>query len=234
MGWFSSPKKIDPQKVMDMARSPYQEEQYNWSKNLMSNDPGKNPMLDAFRNQYKQDATDTLYTQNRINKRNAMSNPFEFNPNQLSAVNDATYVDIMGQLTNQTNQKQQELFGQGAGMLGQSVQNDMAIRKMGAEAYGQNITNQNNHNAAMAGGVMSLAGSAIGLCDRRVKKDIQKVGQIKMSNGHKTGLYKFKYKKSGKEGIGVIAQDVERTFPDAVIKDKQGLRYVNYTKLTKK
>ena len=36
-------------------------------------------------------------------------------------------------------------------------------------------------------------------------------------------------------GMGpVIAQDVERTFPDAVIKDKRGLRYVNYTKITKK
>ena len=159
MGWFSSPKKIDPKKVMDMARSPYQEEQYNWSKGLMSTDPGQNPMLNAFQNQYRQDATDTLYTQNRINKRNAMSNPFEFNPNQLSAVNDATYVDIMGGLTNQTNQKQMELFGMGSNMLNTSVQNDMSIRKMGAEAYGQNITNKNNHNAAMAGGVMSLAGS---------------------------------------------------------------------------
>lgn len=234
MGWFSSPAKIDPNKVMDMARSPYQEEQYNWSKNLMSNDPGKNPMLNAFQNQYKQNATDTLYTQNRINKRNAMSNPFEFNPNQLSATNDATYVDIMGQLTNQTNQKQQELFGQGAGMLGQSVQNDMSVRKMGAEAYGQNVTNKNNYNAAMAGGVMSLAGSAISLCDRRVKKDISRVGHIKMANGHKTGLYKFKYKKNNKPGIGVIAQDVERTFPTAIIKDKQGLRYVDYRKLTQK
>ena len=55
-----------------------------------------------------------------------------------------------------------------------------------------------------------------------------------MSNGHSTGLYKFKYKHNNKPGVGVIAQDVERTFPDAVIKDKRGLRYVNYTKITKK
>ena len=229
MGWFSKPKKIDPKKVMDMARSPYNTEMYEHSKNLMSMDPGENPMLNAFQNQYKQNAADTLYTQNRINKRNAMSNPFEFNPNQLSAVNDATYVDIMGQLTNQTNQKQMELFGMGSNMLGTATQNDMSVRKMGAEAYGQNITNRNNHNAAMAGGVMSLAGAA--LCDERVKKNIKRVGTMKMSNGHKTGLYRFKYRHNNKSGIGVIAQDVERTFPEAIIKDKKGLRYVDYKKL---
>ena len=137
----------------------------------------------------------------------------------------------MGQLTNQTNQKQMELFGMGSNMLGTATQNDMSVRKMGAEAYGQNITNRNNHNAAMAGGVMSLAGSAIGLCDERVKKNIKRVGTMKMSNGHKTGLYRFKYRHNNKSGIGVIAQDVERTFPEAIIKDKKGLRYVDYKKL---
>ena len=120
-----------------MARSPYNTEMYEHSKDLMSMDPGENPMLNAFQNQYKQNAQDTMYTQNRINKRNAMSNPFEFNPNQISARSDATYVDIMGQLTNQTNAKQQELFGMGTNMLGTATQNDMSVRKMGAEAYGQ-------------------------------------------------------------------------------------------------
>ena len=66
------------------------------------------------------------------------------------------------------------------------------------------------------------------MCDARMKKNIKKVGKIKMKNGKTTGLYEFSYKssKKNKTHLGVIAQDVERNNPKAVKKGKNGLKYV--------
>ena len=51
-----------------------------------------------------------------------------------------------------------------------------------------------------------------------MKKNIKKVGNIKMKNGKPTGLYEFSYKssKKNKKHLGVMAQDVERNNPKAV------------------
>ena len=116
-------------------------------------------------------------------------------------------------------------------MLGQAGQMDMQARDAQASAYGQNITNKNNYNSAMAGNVMKVAGAGVQLammCDARMKHVHRKVGNIKMKNGKDTGLYEFSYKNSkhGKKHIGVVAQDVERNNPKAVKKGKNGLKYV--------
>ena len=59
----------------------------------------------------------------------------------------------------------------------------------------------------------------------RVKEDIKLIGK---KNGHK--WYEFKYK--GKEGLyrGVMAQDVEKTHPEAV-EEIDGIKRVFYNKL---
>jgi hypothetical protein len=84
---------------------------------------------------------------------------------------------------------------------------------------------------AILGGLFGLGGKLIGLSDERSKEDIHQVGEVA---GHK--LYSFKYKKGkgdGKHHVGVMAQEVEKTRPDAVSKRPDGMREVNYGKLFK-
>lgn len=62
-----------------------------------------------------------------------------------------------------------------------------------------------------------------------MKKDIEPVGKLK---GHK--LYEYRYKGEPGDGpkhTGVMAQEVEKTRPDAVVKGSDGIRRVNYGSL---
>jgi len=63
------------------------------------------------------------------------------------------------------------------------------------------------------------------LSDRRAKKDIEGLGQL---NGH--NLYKFKYKgdPDEREQVGFMADEVEKTHPEAVSVRPDGLKQVNY------
>jgi hypothetical protein len=69
----------------------------------------------------------------------------------------------------------------------------------------------------------------IPLSDRRAKKNIEKVGRLK---GH--NLYEYRYKgepAGGPKHIGVMAQEVEKTRPDAVVRAPDGMRRVDYGRL---
>jgi hypothetical protein len=74
----------------------------------------------------------------------------------------------------------------------------------------------------------STGGTAAGTTsDRRMKKDIIYVGLT--HSGIK--LYRFRYLWSEVEYVGVMAQDVIHTHPEAVVTDKWGYYRVDYTKL---
>ncbi|NVD38961.1 tail fiber domain-containing protein [Ensifer sp. HO-A22] len=65
--------------------------------------------------------------------------------------------------------------------------------------------------------------------DRRLKKDIKKVGKFE---GH--SLYEYRYKgepQRGAKHVGVMAQEVEKTRPDVVSRDPDGMRRVDYGRL---
>lgn len=93
---------------------------------------------------------------------------------------------------------------------------------------------QNNANAQTASdnantsALASIAAAALmAFSDRRVKKDIEATGDS--YNGHK--LYSFRYKGASDDSpkqTGVMAQEVEKTNPEAVFKNSDGLRVVNY------
>ena len=91
---------------------------------------------------------------------------------------------------------------------------------------------QNNaQTQSMYGGLMGLAGNALGawrLSDETTKKDKKKVGKLK---GHTLYEYKYKDDPAGKKQIGVMAQEVEKKRPDAVKKGTDGKKRVNYGKL---
>ncbi|ASP84169.1 hypothetical protein CDO26_05825 [Sinorhizobium meliloti] len=99
------------------------------------------------------------------------------------------------------------------------VQQDYA-NKMGA------YNTQQANMQSMFGGMLGFGGQLASLSDKRAKKDIKKVGELK---GH--GLYEYSYRgkhNDGKRHIGVMAQEVEKKRPDAVSRRPDGLRQVNY------
>jgi hypothetical protein len=105
-----------------------------------------------------------------------------------------------------------------AGLVNQNYQNQLSTWQ------------QNNANSqSLLGGLLGFGGQLAALSDKRAKKDVEKVGQLK---GH--GLYEYRYKgkhDDGKRHIGVMAQEVEKMRPDAVSRRPDGLRQVDYGKL---
>ncbi len=115
----------------------------------------------------------------------------------------------------------------------QNIQNPTAATVDYAGLVNQNYANQMGaYNTKMGqangvlGGLFGLGSSAIMASDRRVKKDIEKVGNLKGFD-----LFEYRYKgkfDDGKKHTGVMAQDVEKTRPDAVLTGGDGVKRVNY------
>jgi hypothetical protein len=111
---------------------------------------------------------------------------------------------------------------------------------MGAaqSSYNADLANSNAKNASSSSftnGLLSLGGN-LGAAymmmpsDIRLKENIKSVGYLK--NGLPVYEYEFKpeYKHIGGEGkhIGVMAQEVEKVMPEAVIEHPDGYKMVNY------
>jgi hypothetical protein len=100
-------------------------------------------------------------------------------------------------------------------------------------------------NNAMMGGLFSLAGTgataAIKYSDPSLKEGVdadgrEKVGELDTDGREKVGeldnglpVYLYKYKSGGPPEIGLMADDVEKKVPEAVMGDAFGFRGVNYT-----
>lgn len=78
----------------------------------------------------------------------------------------------------------------------------------------------------IASGIGKVAG-LFGLSDRRMKEDIEEVGT------YENGLpkYEFRYKGQPQKWRGVMADDVEKVFPDAVMTTLDGYKAVSYSML---
>ena len=102
-----------------------------------------------------------------------------------------------------------------AGIIQQDYQNRVNAANQ-QNAFGQNIM----------GGLFGLGSSFIMSSDRRLKKDISKVGKI--DDGQ--NIYTYRYKAGGPMQLGLMAQEVEKKHPEAVLKDSTGMRAVDYGK----
>ena len=71
---------------------------------------------------------------------------------------------------------------------------------------------------------MNVASGIMAFSDIRLKDNIKKIGQS--IDGH--NIYKFKYLDEDREFIGVMAQEVMKTHPDAVVKPYNGYYAVCY------
>lgn len=78
----------------------------------------------------------------------------------------------------------------------------------------------NSNNAAMASIIAAL------ICDRRLKKNIRKIGVLPSG----CALYEFEYV-WGEKGIGPMADEVERVKPEAVFTLRTGHKVVNFARL---
>lgn len=90
-------------------------------------------------------------------------------------------------------------------------------------AYNQKIASQNQ----TMGGLFSLGGSlgsAMLFSDKRLKKNIKKIGQTPAG----IGVYEFNYIHNDIPQTGVMAQEVEKVIPAAVITGSDGYKMVNY------
>jgi len=112
----------------------------------------------------------------------------------------------------------------------------------GAQAAGQNALQQygiaqSGANAATSG-LFGLAGAGLGaagaaggfgsllaMSDRRLKSNIVRVGD------HPLGIGVYEYDIFGGRQRGVMADEVEKVMPDAVLKHPSGYKMVNYGKL---
>jgi len=80
---------------------------------------------------------------------------------------------------------------------------------------------------ALMGGLFGLGAAGVyKFSDRRLKKNVKKIG--KTNDGQ--NLYSYKYKGSDEPQIGLMAGEVEKKHPDAVITTPSGYKAVNYDK----
>jgi hypothetical protein len=152
---------------------------------------------------------------------------------QIQGMNLAARGQLFGERTSEQARQYQQLFnvlgtGQASAaqqaaniggtasnisnLLGQAGNAQAAAGIGAAQAYGQGA--QNVANTAML---------AYALSDRRAKEDITQVGTL--DNG--LPVYTFKYKGGDTMHMGVMAQDVEKVNPDAVL-EIGGIKHVNY------
>ncbi len=91
---------------------------------------------------------------------------------------------------------------------------------------GTATTSTNPGIGQILGGAVTMAGMA---SDERVKEDITPVG--KLNDGQQ--VYKYRYKGDPRWQIGLMAQEVEGSHPEAVGEGPGGMKMVNYDMATK-
>jgi len=101
-----------------------------------------------------------------------------------------------------------------AGIVQQDYSNQMG-------AYNSQMSNYNS----ILGGLFGLGASGIKASDRRLKRDIRRIGTY--SNG--LPKYEYRYHWSDRRHVGVMSDDVRKVRPDAVVRI-DGFDAVNYRK----
>jgi len=104
---------------------------------------------------------------------------------------------------------------------GQQAQGAADMQRYGIQQSGANATTS---------GLFSLAGAAAGaptgsFSDRKLKSNIERIGT------HKLGIGLYEYDILGERQQGVMADEVEKVMPEAVLMHPSGYKMVNYSLL---
>ena len=225
MSWlsdmFGPPKKVDPNKVYGMMTSDGTNKMFERSEAMM--DPNS-PLNQAMFQNLNTAAADNTYVANRTARMNMAGSGMSGQSGVLNALQSQNANQGGGQVMDQWKQYMMNQLQGSNNLLTQATQNDINARQGMASAYGQNITNRNNYNSAMAGNAIKLG--AMMLSDIRLKKDIKRLGTL--NNG--LGIYSYKYEGKDRTSYGVIAQEVEGLYPDAVV-EVDGIKHVDYRRI---
>ena len=96
------------------------------------------------------------------------------------------------------------------------------------------VVAMNQVAANSAGAVATTAAATLPLVllgaffsDARLKEDVVRVGTLQ--NG--LGLYRFRYLGGQQEFVGVLAQEVERVYPEAIVRGEDGYLRVHYGRI---
>lgn len=138
-----------------------------------------------------------------------------------------------GQLISQGDQNQLNALGQTGLLSDQGFSNiNKNVGATLAPQYGYSgliggpvMMGGGGSSVDMGGGVTEGTLTAMGLSDARMKENIHKVG--KLDNG--LNVYSYNYIGQPSTYIGVMAQEVEVTNPDAV-SELDGIKFVDYSK----
>ena len=154
------------------------------------------------------------------------------------------------QIQNQLNAQQgmANLFQQGAALEGMAIANSDQGRllesllgyqglisgNMGATQTGTGTGTQSGGGPSLGQSILGGISTGVGLLrsDKRLKKKIKKTGR-KTKDGIDEATWEWNKKAEEEYGLkgkakGVIAQEAEKVRPDAVVKDKKGVRSVKY------
>jgi hypothetical protein len=133
----------------------------------------------------------------------------------------ANYTSLLGAVTPVA-----QAFGTTNGS-GTGTQTESGAQQFGQIASGFGSLLGSSPSGAGGGKGGSALLGLLGLSDRRLKEDIQQVGTL--FDG--TPVYRFRYIGHAAHQIGLMAQDVEKTVPEAV-HDINGYKAVNYRMAT--
>lgn len=177
--------------------------------------PGSAAYDTAMRNfgQQKSDAYNNMYLQGHNTAVNDITNQYNSPLNTLASLANGSQPTTPNQSFVSTPQEQIQ-----------------PVDYMGA--VNQQYQQQQSQNAAQMGGIFGTAGTlgsaAIKWSDRRLKKNIERVGTL--DNG--LPVYAYEYVWGGPREIGVMAQDVEAVTP-AAVHNIGGLKAVDYGMATR-
>lgn len=200
-------------------------QQQAYGQNLQTAQFGNNSMQQMYQNQNTAIAGNNALKDQGFNTQQALINA----KNQQRA-------NYLNEQYAQRNQNLNEVLGLANGA---QVQNPNFVSTQGQNIptvdYAGLVNSQYqgqlakyNTDQAGYGAILGGLGSLFSLSDRNAKKDVEEVGELK---GHKLYEYRYKGEKGGNKHLGVMAQEVEKKRPDAVMMGDDGLRRVNYGKL---
>lgn len=109
-----------------------------------------------------------------------------------------------------------------------SILNPLTGAYSGSTSVGGQTTSGGSSKLAQGIGMAASVASLFARSDERIKENIEEVG--KLDNG--LSVYKYNFIGEPRTQIGVMAQEVEKSNPDAVMESPEGIKMVNYDMAT--
>lgn len=148
---------------------------------------------------------------------------------QQEAYNQMQPINVINALRT-GSQVQNPTYAQNAQMPQVAGADILGATQQGYNAQLANVNAQNAASGNFMGGLMNLGGAYL-MSDENLKTDIKRIGTHDLGIGIYSYNYKDGYDLPKGIQVGVMAQEVEKVMPDAVIVTDNGFKAVNYEML---